>query len=266
MKLVAAFLNNVELVPNPIMKNVIRAALVLVTTAAGPAAAALYDDFNDNSTNPAFWTVSNVGNGVTIAETNQRLEINLSADATNGSAGIFSGGYVTNTFQGDLDVWVDFQLLDWPSANGVRVGLSFGDSANFGNFWSIERVSAGRGEIYGDVYLTDFNGFIGTLYPTSDQSGALRLVRTGTTLSAYYLAGSQWQLMRSDTIIGADLVFMTAAWSHDQYFNDQPVKVAFDNVNVNAVPIPPAVWLFGSGLVGLVAVARRKSSVRKKYR
>lgn len=28
--------------------------------------------------------------------------------------------------------------------------------------------------------------------------------------------------------------------------------------NVSAVPVPPAVWLFGSGLLGLVGVARRK--------
>lgn len=30
--------------------------------------------------------------------------------------------------------------------------------------------------------------------------------------------------------------------------------------SVSAVPIPPAVWLFGSGLLGLVGVARRKSA------
>jgi hypothetical protein len=28
---------------------------------------------------------------------------------------------------------------------------------------------------------------------------------------------------------------------------------------VNAVPVPPAVWLFGSGLLGLAGVARRKA-------
>lgn len=31
-------------------------------------------------------------------------------------------------------------------------------------------------------------------------------------------------------------------------------------VNVSAVPIPSAVWLFGSGLIGLIGVARRKKA------
>ena len=31
-------------------------------------------------------------------------------------------------------------------------------------------------------------------------------------------------------------------------------------VNVNAVPVPAAVWLFGSGLLGLVGIARRKKT------
>ena len=31
-------------------------------------------------------------------------------------------------------------------------------------------------------------------------------------------------------------------------------------VNVNTVPIPAAVWLFGSGLIGLIGIARRKKA------
>ena len=42
------------------------------------------------------------------------------------------------------------------------------------------------------------------------------------------------------------------------------VDVQFDNItistDVSAVPVPAAVWLFGSGLVGLVGVARRKKA------
>ena len=32
----------------------------------------------------------------------------------------------------------------------------------------------------------------------------------------------------------------------------------FDNLNFSPVPVPAAVWLFGSGLIGLIRVARRK--------
>jgi hypothetical protein len=34
--------------------------------------------------------------------------------------------------------------------------------------------------------------------------------------------------------------------------------------HVGEVPVPAAVWLFGSGLVGLTAVARRRSSATEK--
>ncbi len=36
--------------------------------------------------------------------------------------------------------------------------------------------------------------------------------------------------------------------------------VWFDNVSVNPVPVPAAVWLFGSGLLGLIGFSRRKKA------
>ena len=36
---------------------------------------------------------------------------------------------------------------------------------------------------------------------------------------------------------------------------------SIDNLVVTAVPVPPALWLFGSGLLGLVGIARRKKTV-----
>ncbi len=41
-------------------------------------------------------------------------------------------------------------------------------------------------------------------------------------------------------------------------FSSQFIFPAYDNIEVSAVPIPAAVWLFGSGLLGLVGIARRK--------
>jgi len=34
--------------------------------------------------------------------------------------------------------------------------------------------------------------------------------------------------------------------------------IFYDNVNFGVVPVPAALWLFGSGLIGLVGIARRK--------
>jgi hypothetical protein len=36
--------------------------------------------------------------------------------------------------------------------------------------------------------------------------------------------------------------------------------IMLDNLNFNPVPVPAAVWLFGSGLIGLIGIARRKRS------
>lgn len=44
-------------------------------------------------------------------------------------------------------------------------------------------------------------------------------------------------------------------------FSTQQIEgnAAIDNVTVSTIPVPAAVWLFGSGLIGLIAVARRKT-------
>jgi len=51
-------------------------------------------------------------------------------------------------------------------------------------------------------------------------------------------------------------------------FTDTFIGTAFDanqvsmgfNYSISAIPLPPALWLFGSGLLGLVGIARRKKA------
>ena len=50
----------------------------------------------------------------------------------------------------------------------------------------------------------------------------------------------------------------TSIDSGDDNINTNYVTGTWTNYTVSSVPVPAAVWLFGSGLLGLVGVARRK--------
>jgi hypothetical protein len=239
------------------MKAIALTLAALAVPLAPAGAATISDDFNDNALDPSTWSVINEPSGVTVAETNQRVEVTLAADA----AGSFFGGYRTNAvFSGDLDAEVSFSLLDWPAKNGVRVGLSFVTGWLPTSFWNVERVSGGAIEAFSDVYLTDYNTSIGLLVPTGDTSGRLRLARNGTTLSAWYLEGGAWMLLRSETVSSGDVSVAFAAWSDDNYFGDQPVRVAFDDATV--VPLPGTAVGLLTGLAALLARVRLRRAVR----
>ena len=85
-------------------------------------------------------------------------------------------------------------------------------------------------------------------YTASNSSGAIAL--TGSdwfTLAISTDGGTTWS---SDT--GVDYLENN---TYNVYFTDGSVL----EIDVRVVPVPAAVWLFGSGLLGLVGVARRKS-------
>lgn len=239
-------------------------AVVLTCASIQAQASTIYDDFNDNTPNPALWTTSTAGTNVALAETNQRVEVALAANAVDGPDGVFGGGYTANaTFLGDVDVSVRFNLLEWPADNGVRVGLGFTSVNNPSRFWLVERVSLGRGEVGGDVYLTDFNHSIAGITSAGGNTGALRIARTGNSVSAYYLDGTDWKALDlgpNAVIDAGGLKFGFSAWSQNRFFNEQPVTVAFDDVSV--VPIPAAVVLLGSSLLPLLILRRRNTRRR----
>ena len=52
-------------------------------------------------------------------------------------------------------------------------------------------------------------------------------------------------------------ILRTGSADIHQLASERPV-MSFDVVPIRAVPVPAAVWLFGSGLIGLMGIARRK--------
>ena len=201
---------------------------------AATAAPVVYDDFNDNATNWQRWSPGRIG-GPTVAETNQRFEIAFPPD----SSGDFIAGvyYGTCAFRGDYDVQVDYQLLDWPARNGVRMGLLMTAPPWTGNDLGVVRISFS--------YELNFPGFPPEAYligeggvlhmtPTGDTSGKLRAVRVGDVATGYYYSGGAWVPIYSfGSASTNDVYLLLQAWSHDWAFTDQPVRVAFDNVIIN---------------------------------
>ena len=186
----------------------------------------VYDDFDDNTIDPLRWTSILEGTGPTVAETNQRLEITHPADAT---GGIFLTGFSSVCLlRGDFDVQVDFDLLIWPTGNGVRMGLIVTNGRNS----NVERSSNPDS----DVYLTNFDDGVQGITPTTDLSGKLRMTRSGSNLTGSFFNNSTQTWIPIHTFDAAttrDVQFHLWSWSHDRIFANMEVEVAFDNVIVN---------------------------------
>jgi hypothetical protein len=85
---------------------------------------------------------------------------------------------------------------------------------------------------------------------------------TGTFLLEAFDTGNV--LLASDTITTATWGLLSVASPGINTIKLTQTSEAdywvYDDMTFNTVPIPPSVWLFGSGLLGLVGIARRKAT------
>jgi hypothetical protein len=111
--------------------------------------------------------------------------------------------------------------------------------------------------------------------PAGDDDHALNLAYSGNTATGTYSGSSSiWGPNYKSTPInntagiGTDMslwYWQTGGFSPDPLLTESALMASFDGSTLtlaapSAVPVPAAVWLFGSGLLGLVGVARRKKA------
>jgi hypothetical protein len=195
----------------------------------------LLDTFDDDTLSPLLWSTETFG-GPVVLTTNQRIEVVVPAD----SAGVPGTSFPGDAFwakvngaclvRGNFDIQIDFELIDFPYQNGVRIGLWSGNSEGYG---LSERVSLGD-TVQDSYYIMD-TGIV-TSIPTFDTSGTLRLVRVGGTITGLYwnAATSAWVVIASGPIGTDDAGYLLFVWSHDSLFGDEEVRVAFDNFRISS--------------------------------
>jgi hypothetical protein len=214
------------------------------TTTTAPAKfLTVADSFAGGLIDPTIWyTGCCAGTGASVAERNGVLEFAFAPGTTTGGAYDNAGGNVGTQckFPGDFDARVDFNLAQWPAANGVEIMLwgVFGPT-NIGA--GVQRMSSAA---YGETYSTWLGARGGGSVSLPETSGSLRIARKKGLLTTYFLHNGKWQSLgsRSFGSLAASIIVGASVGSgKGTSFGGQQVVVDFDNFTVTgANPICPA--------------------------
>jgi dipeptidyl aminopeptidase/acylaminoacyl peptidase len=147
---------------------------------------------------------------------------------------INAGWYSKCQLVGDFDAQADYQLLEWPAANGVSAQIN----AVYPNGPLAMRESQAWGEQY-----TAWISPVATSLPTFDMAGSLRLQREGNTAASSYLSGSGWVPISSGPTALDPATINLEAQSIMNRFAHREVKIAWDNFRINSGTIScPNTW------------------------
>jgi hypothetical protein len=191
-----------------------------------PRLALIADSFDGPELDSATWWQFVTGTGGAVQQVGGRVELTMAPDAADDPGSGFMGPSFGTQCRlvGDYDAQYDYELLEWPSSNGVH--LLLGDAGETG---SIGR----RSEDGIEDYLAFFNPLPASA-PTDDSRGTMRLARVGTTLTAYYSTDAGWTPLLSGPIVSTPAWVNAHLFSNDQNFANRQVRVAVDNFQVRA--------------------------------
>ena len=163
----------------------------------------------------------------------------------------------------------------FPNVNGNFTGVTAFDGIRWVAGWS----SAGQerfGQVLSENLITDvvytMSGFLHqALRSDLNNPGGYEIYLTDTSstipASGKYLGFLGQTSSTAEGWLQYSFSFTaTAEMSNLSFLMFAPISdvsayPGLDSVSLSAVPVPAAVWLFGSGLLGLIGVARRKSRI-----
>lgn len=192
--------------------------------------------------------IVNLANASTISLTPSASTVGIGDTFT---LNITGSGFADGTTAGGANLTWDASVLELVSGSAqLASGLQSDGTGTGGTFkWEALSGSTSIGVLDVAAYFTDTDLF-GNPFPVTGSAFDFM------TLSFSVLAAplvNPTEISISNSLIGG-------FWQSG--LNTDITDVVYNNatVTVSAVPVPAAVWLFGSGLLGLVAVARRRAA------
>ena len=104
---------------------------------------------------------------------------------------------------------------------------------------------------------TEVNDSIVETAPLTNNDGEFHNWEAGATVA---IGGAEWQDVTTIRVTIENVLRATSLTQGESAFIEKKFAGGSVGLVVNPVPVPPAVWLFGSGLIGLVGIARRKKA------
>ena len=249
--------------------------IVAVLGLIGPSTAnadILQEDFNGGIP-PGRWNVINIGAAgapwsVYAPDEAGRLRISKAADDDSSTAATNLSGGITSSFylDGNLSVFVDFQLLDFPLADGegwneAAIRLTGHNSGVA--FYSLRFASNTSQRAEGFSSLPPYVlGFV----EDNTTAGRLGITREGSTMKAWIDRGSGPVLLGSltspDLLGPMDVaIYAAQAVNYDVSPAARPhtaLDVRFDNVDITADSIIPEPATLSLLVLGGLAMLRRR--------
>ena len=191
----------------------------------------------------------------------------LAVISFNATASLIDNGTITTDDRTGLE-WLDLtdtvgmsydqvtaQMID----GGSLAGWSYATSSQIASFFD----SAGGNGIY-TGWSTANNGVVdriaalwGFTNPTPGTDHARFLQAKVNTEGRHVYGWLSDTIATSESTLSDYMILEYGDWPDDQYQAFQASAL----VRTSVVPLPSAVWLFGSGLLGLIGVARREVRV-----
>ena len=151
---------------------------------------------------------------------------------------------------GYVNVLADSTFAGWRSASITEVVTLW---SHFGTGVDLSSTSTTQAIGFIDPNVTIAAGFLGNTYAVlSDHTGS-----KGNTADAGATAGYQVTMSAYITPDG------NTVYERDEFgpVNQQTSTIGTYLVQTSPIPVPAAVWLFGSGLLGMIGIAKRKRAV-----